>query len=786
MFSRVRAALSGFWPRRRVPQVEPEHEPEPVHESVHAPEEPEPAHTSAPHSISEEELARTRKELSERFISELNGPPILRRSRVSLYTTWRNHRIVTARRFETASRNIKNIKREASSEATSAGGPPPDYSRSLVNLFKPQPADSPKCKEKRKHFLEEYPFPLDSSDDEEDDGLPEEKELEQSRRERAAAFTPVSHSPPAAADQRALYASPLTGTSPVHAEPSFSRSVAPKSAAASTPSSSSSSQIASSPTRAAATANPSLTAAVTPAAAPVPLPSISSATAPVATEATDRATYITSPNAGVSSVTVTPASRATTAPFTPSHLKTEAPVPSSSVAAAASDKPRYRWPKRKRSSFEPRETPGLAVPPAKRQKIPPHRGWLLSPVGEEPESAIQTERVAQFAPLDFESEPENFTPFRNQEHGSFEDYLTGGNGRSFSEPPEEGDYLSDPMDIDGDFFNAEVAWLNSQKDNLQPDTTRQLPGPSVSRKRRSKGQSGDVTYNPGRSDAGSNLSDDDSDFDIPDISNNEGRGLSFDFSREKVRRLSNLLNRQTESMGAAERELFLHCGMRGFEPIIPEHWQFDFRTLPECLFLSPEDEGRPLLYASGSPDFHGIRALTNLFSVSGRVRDCRVLDTRPETQIRRGLRNFLRWAIRDSKVRRTSGATPIYSILCKKRGESTLDAVKRLNRRLRSLANGYRGTDHRPLLIGFAIAGPICLVVTYDTNPDNRTEGHSGPKFLCQLDMSDQSQDVWNSLTLAIVVNHIRETMAQLATDGAQGYEFTTGKEEKVEEDEDL
>lgn len=784
MFSRVRAALSGFWPRRQFPQVGPEHESE----------EPEPVDTSASPPVDEEGLARRRKELSDRFINELNGPPIPRKSRVSLSTTWRTHRIVTARRFETGSKNIKKLKRETSSEATNAGGPAPDLTHSLVSFFKGQSSNSQKCKETRRRFLEENPFPVDYSDDEEDDGLPGEKELEENRRGRSAAFTPVSRSPTvaAAAGQSALYASPVTGTSPAHTEPSSARSAAPKSAAASTsfppssPSSSSSSPIASSPTRAAATANPSLTSAVTPVAAPVSLPPIPPATAPVATEATSHPISSSFPNAGDPSITVTPTPRAATAPFTPSHLKTEAPVPSSSVAATASDKPRYRWPKRKRPTFEPRDTPGLEIPPAKRQKIPPHRGWLLSPVGEEPESAIQAERVAQFAPLDIESEPENFTPFRNQEHGFFEDYLTGGNGRSFSEPPEEGDYLSDPMDVDSDSFNAEVAWLNSQNDNPQPDITRQLPGPSVPRKRRSKGQSGDVTYDPACSDTRSTLSEDESDFDIPDIPSNEGRSLAFDFSREKARRLNNLLNRQTESMGTAEKELFLRCGMRGFEPIIPEHWQFDFRTLPACLFLNPEDEGRPLLYASGSPDFHGIRALTNLFSVSGRVRDCRVLDTRPEPQIRRGLRNYLRWAIRDSKVRRTLGATPIYSILCRRTGETTLDAVKRLNRRLKSLANGYRGTDHRPLLIGFAIAGPICLVVTYDTNLDNRTEGHSGPKFLCQLDMSDQSQDVWNSLTLAIVVNHIRETMAQLATDGAQGFEFTTGKVEEGGEDEDL
>ena len=57
-------------------------------------------------------------------------------------------------------------------------------------------------------------------------------------------------------------------------------------------------------------------------------------------------------------------------------------------------------------------------------------------------------------------------------------------------------------------------------------------------------------------------------------------------------------------------------------------------------------------------------------------------------------------------------------------------------------------------------------------------------KFLCQLDMSDQAQDVWNALSLAIAVSHVREEMAGLAAQGAGG--FRLGNEGEGGEDEDL
>lgn len=166
------------------------------------------------------------------------------------------------------------------------------------------------------------------------------------------------------------------------------------------------------------------------------------------------------------------------------------------------------------------------------------------------------------------------------------------------------------------------------------------------------------------------------------------------------------------------------------------------------------------------------------------MRDCSILKTRQETEVKRGLRDYLRWAVRDGKVRYTPDAIPVHTIYCRRRGETTRSAVEKLHRRLVSLGRRY-GPDRHPLLIGFAICGPICVVLSYDTDPAKVAKSGelARPMLLCQLDMADRSHDVWNSLSLAIVVGSIRESMANLAAEGAGGFRLRGGEEEVEYED---
>jgi hypothetical protein len=168
------------------------------------------------------------------------------------------------------------------------------------------------------------------------------------------------------------------------------------------------------------------------------------------------------------------------------------------------------------------------------------------------------------------------------------------------------------------------------------------------------------------------------------------------------------------------------------------------------------------------------------------VRDCSVLNMRPETVIRRGIRNYLRWAAKDGRVRATPEAIPVHAVYCQRKRETTLSAVRKLDRRLQGLAARHVSGQSHPLLTGFAICGPICAILTYDSDPVSEGGGgqDTASKFLCQLDLSDRGQDVWNALALAIAVVHVRDTMAGVAAQGAGGFCLGEGGDE--EEDGDL
>lgn len=587
MLSRVRNALSGFWPRRRERQVA---DPLPDADSS----------TTSPPADAEEVYAKKRKELYDKIIGDLRAPARVRKSRVSVSSSWRSRRIAATQRFDAANRSVKKINNDPFTQGVESRAHDSGCGHSLVNLFQPHSPDSPRCKERRRRFFEENALPLvDRSDDEEVSDIPGEDDLEEGERVSAAQSapaSPVSHSAASAS-----HASPVVGTSPVVAEASVTPPVAQDTAPASS--------LPSSPASAAASFLSSSTATAAPAATAVPPNPPLPPTTPVATGTTDRTSSITSPIAALPTISVTPATQAVTAatgpassvPFTPDNRTADDIDSAPSGTPAASASRRFQWPKRKRSVFEPRDGSVRTQPPKKQKLTPPHRGWLLSPIGEESASAVKAESEARHTELDIESEPETLTPCKSQGLGSFEEYLPGGKGRPYSEPPEERSFLSDPMDLDGDSFSADVAQLNAQR-APQPDDSHPLSTP---RRRKSKGMT-DAPYTPGYDLIGAPSSDDDMDFDIHHLVSNGERGIACDsFAHEKARRFANALG-NTEGMSEAEKELYLRVYMRGFEAVMPEHWKFDFQTLPPLLFCSPDSDREPLLYAAGSPDFHGM------------------------------------------------------------------------------------------------------------------------------------------------------------------------------------
>ncbi|KAL3472943.1 hypothetical protein BJX99DRAFT_261763 [Aspergillus californicus] len=270
------------------------------------------------------------------------------------------------------------------------------------------------------------------------------------------------------------------------------------------------------------------------------------------------------------------------------------------------------------------------------------------------------------------------------------------------------------------------------------------------------------------------------------IQGHERSHVLFDFDRERDRRLAGAINIPKNLYTNQEESLFLQLAMRGFEPLAPKHWQFDFPTLPDSLFPeSGKKKADPIIKINRSTTFHATKSLGHLFSLSGRVRDCNIVAKRPEFLIKQTIKKYIRWALYDVNLDIGPGSVPIHVLHAQKKNESILDALERLNKHLRRLALRHQEAlaglpESNPtstaksvndiLLIGFIICGPVVAIMAFDINllqeEDEKTDG----KFISQFDLSERGQDVWNSLSLAIVIMHIRNTMVRLSEQGYGGF----------------
>ncbi|RAH40375.1 uncharacterized protein BO95DRAFT_447912 [Aspergillus brunneoviolaceus CBS 621.78] len=294
----------------------------------------------------------------------------------------------------------------------------------------------------------------------------------------------------------------------------------------------------------------------------------------------------------------------------------------------------------------------------------------------------------------------------------------------------------------------------------------------------------------------------------------EKTGIVFDFSSERAARWATAINLPEGLYNSEEQDLFFRLAMRGFEPLVPQLWRHDFPTLPESLYPPTSAPSfRPLFQVRRSSNLYATKALANLFNVGGRVRDCDILGQRPEKVIKAAIKQYFRWALFDADLHTTDDSIPVYAVYAQRKGETTLQAVRRLNRRLRYLTSKYHKalgltqgptqteapvqTEDQdpmqiaepepepqeqihdsietprsfPLLMGFIICGPIVAIVTHSTDPQEAEASFDG-KFISQFDLSERGQDVWNSLAIAIAVMHTRRTMIGLAEKGLGGFTF--------------
>ncbi|KAJ5802952.1 uncharacterized protein N7503_005402 [Penicillium pulvis] len=269
------------------------------------------------------------------------------------------------------------------------------------------------------------------------------------------------------------------------------------------------------------------------------------------------------------------------------------------------------------------------------------------------------------------------------------------------------------------------------------------------------------------------------------ITSAERNDLLYELTRERASRMAEAVKIPPDSgLGSVQVKLVRKLATRGCKPVMSRFWASDFTTWPESLFTSISDgesdsadrDGENLMFKSQNmSDNYAIKALQELFAVSGRVRDCSLLSVEPQFVVGKAIRQYLHWAIDDAGLKTTGQTIPVHCICPRIPGEEIFATIMRCSRKLERLGKRHQ-MAHRdretfwPTMIGFVIAGPIVCLLSLDTDPssevwstDDSSDEESPAKFLTQFDLSEREQDVWNSLAVAICVIHLRDTLIELA-----------------------
>ncbi|KAL8719124.1 MAG: hypothetical protein Q9225_003836 [Loekoesia sp. 1 TL-2023] len=215
--------------------------------------------------------------------------------------------------------------------------------------------------------------------------------------------------------------------------------------------------------------------------------------------------------------------------------------------------------------------------------------------------------------------------------------------------------------------------------------------------------------------------------------------------------------------------LFHKLNMRGFEPLLPETWDFDFETVPDKMFS--RDDAKVLIKAREGNEYNASRALHTLFELGGRVRDRIACRLRPEETLRRELLAYYKWSIMDAGLYRIDHI-PVLAIGTAAHRESVTSVVGRVTDSLHDLGKQYRAHffDHYdpktgkpvfkkdlPTLYGAVITYSIVTFVTYDSRfPGKQVQSMGSYNF------SHMAQDVWHAFAAAIVMVRARDYLIEL------------------------
>ncbi|KAL9001799.1 MAG: hypothetical protein Q9188_005242 [Gyalolechia gomerana] len=222
--------------------------------------------------------------------------------------------------------------------------------------------------------------------------------------------------------------------------------------------------------------------------------------------------------------------------------------------------------------------------------------------------------------------------------------------------------------------------------------------------------------------------------------------------------------------------LFHRLNNRGFEPLLPGTWDFDFETVPDKVFS--DDDAKVLIKAREGNEYNASRALKNLFYLGSRVRDRVTCGFRPEETLRREFLEYYKWSIKDAGLYRIDHI-PVLTIGTAAPRESVDSILGRVTDSLHDLGKQYRAhffdrydpktrkpifQKELPTLYGIVITYSVVTFVTYDSRFPNKPARSMGSFNFAKLD-----QDVWHAFAAAIVMVKARDYLIGLKEDEQVG-----------------
>jgi hypothetical protein len=215
--------------------------------------------------------------------------------------------------------------------------------------------------------------------------------------------------------------------------------------------------------------------------------------------------------------------------------------------------------------------------------------------------------------------------------------------------------------------------------------------------------------------------------------------------------------------------LYMKLARRGDEPYFDVTWLSDLENFPKHLFTTVRED--TFIRSIHGSEFRGMNAFDKFCIMGQAVRESMINHTsprtRPEAVISRHIKAYLKWAWEDAKLTDAleSGEIPnLLTVVTGRPGMTTDEIDTIMVSRLRCRAAKLKESlaeqtliEVPPTLFGIAIFDTILGVVAYEPQSDR-----DDIRSFAFYDMCDINAEVWNTISLGIIIHYVRNQMIRL------------------------